>query len=313
MTLLARNAPTIFTPQRAAKEAQRARKMESVYFVGQQKAWDGRAVLTEVLEKYPVPPGGQRLAAEHRSALAQVFSILMWGELAAWRVAAQLADQMPDDEMRLAATAQAHDEARHYYVLHDYLQSLAVEVPPLDRHTRSFLNAILGSRHVLHKVVGMQLFVETIALTMFKMVREANVDPALAELLTYYERDEARHVGFGVQAAPILMEGTGLWGRVRLAAFEARVLLHMLRALQAVEPDLRRLGVEARQVLEEGGRRFAHILDDYRAERGRTSEGQLLGRAYAAVLEWAFPPVPVGWVPRLRATLAAFRGPSALA
>ena len=86
-----------------------------------------------------------------------------------------------------------------------------------------------------------------------------------------------------------------------------------LRALQAAQPDLQRLGVDARTILEEGGRKFAHILDDYRAERGRTAEGQLLGRAYGAVLEWAFPRGSTGSVARLRAAWAAFRGPSALA
>ena len=36
--------------------------------------------------------------------------------------------QLEDDEARMAATSQAHDEARHYYVMRDYLNLLG-EVP----------------------------------------------------------------------------------------------------------------------------------------------------------------------------------------
>jgi hypothetical protein len=310
--LLEAHAPSLFTPQRADQEAARARRMESIYFVGQAKAWDGRAVLQEVLARHPAPPGQPRLSAQHSQALARVFSTLMWGELAAWRTAAQQADQLPDHEMRLAATAQAHDEARHYYVLHDYLVSLGVHVPPLDRHTRAFLNLILSTRHPLQKMVGMQLLVETIALTIFKMVRDMNVDPALTELLAYYEKDEARHVGFGVQAAPILMENAGTWARLGLAVFEVRVLRHMLRGLGSMQQELAQVGVNVRDLVEEGGRRFARILDDYGQERRRTREGRLLGRFYGAALEWFFPRSPAGPTARARAAWRAFVAGTAL-
>ena len=66
--------------------------------------------------------------------------MLMWGELAAWRISAQLADRLEPLEMKMAATSQAHDEARHFYVMHDYLElatgglkELPVEELPLYR------------------------------------------------------------------------------------------------------------------------------------------------------------------------------------
>ena len=305
MELFAAGAPTLFTPQRAEKEAARARRMETIYHVGQQKAWDGRTVLAQALANHPRQPGG--LATQQLQALSKVFSVLMWGELAAWRVSAQLADLLPDHEMRLAATSQAHDEARHYFVLHDYLDALGVEVPPLDRHTRSFLNACMSAPDPLQKVVGMQMFVETIALTIFKMVRQMNVDPALSELLVYYERDEARHVGFGIQAAPSLMAKTSALGRARLVAFEVRVLSSMLLGMKSMEDQLRLLGADPRTLLEEGGQRFAHIVDEYRQEAGTTTaEGQLLARLYEGVLELAFPETPgTGVIKRVRNAAAA--------
>jgi len=313
--LLQKNAPTLYTPQRAEEEARRARKIESIYHVGQVKAWDGRAVLQESLARFPVKDGEERIPRRTREALASVFSVLMWGELAAWRVSAQLADLMTDNEHRMAATSQAHDEARHYYVLHDYLKALNVEIPPLDDHSRAFLNACLSTRSVLNKVVGMQLFVETIALTIFKMVREMNVDPALSLVLAYYERDEARHVGFGVQALPQLVARAGFGGRVRLLMFEARVLTSMLRSLKAREADLRLVGVDPRTLLEDGGARFQRIVDDYRQEIGRKTnvEGQILARVYEAVLAAGFPTDPAAslWA-RAGAAASALRRPSPL-
>ena len=290
MQLFARNAPTLFTPERAEKEASRARKMENMYHVGQGKAWDGRTVLQEAMARHPAPEGGERIPKREREALAKVFAMLMWGELAAWRVAAQQADLLEDYEARLAATGQAHDEARHYYVMHDYLMTLGVGVPPLDKHSRTFLNACLSAPLPIQKVVGMQMLVEVIALTIFKMVREMNVDPALTEVLAYFEKDEARHVGFGVQVAPALVRQLGPIGRARLVAFEARVLLAMLLALKNLEPDLRLVGGDPRLLLEEGARRFGAIVEDYRAEVGQTSmEGQLLTRLFEAVMDGVFP------------------------
>ncbi|MEW5855021.1 MAG: ferritin-like domain-containing protein [Myxococcota bacterium] len=289
--LIPKDAAFEFTPQRAEREATRARKMESIYHVGQLKAWDGRQVLEEALARHPTPPGGERIPRRQREALAKVFSILMWGEMGAWRVAAQLADQLTDLEQRLAATSQAHDEARHFYVFHDYLRTLGVQIPPLDKHSRAFLNACISTRSTMNKVVGMQLFVETIALTIFKMVREMNVDPALSEILVYYERDEARHVGFGVQVLPGLFAASGVAGRTSLLAFEARVLTAMLLSLKEREEDLRLVGADPRALLEDGRSRFARIMDEYRqeADRPSTPEGQLLARMYEAVIELAFP------------------------
>jgi hypothetical protein len=290
MQLFERNAPTLFTPERAEKEAARARKIENLYHVGQQKIWDGREVLREAFERFPAQPGQERIPRKEREALAKVFSMMMWGELAAWRVSLQLAEMLTDTEHRLAATGQAHDEARHYYVLHDYLKLLEVDVPPLDPYSRVFLNACLEAPLPIQKIVGMQMLVETIALTMFKMVREMNVDPALSYMLTFYEQDEARHVGFGAQAAPALVLAAGVTGRARLLAFEVKVLSAMLMALKSVEAELRLLGADPRALLEEGASRFAGIVADYKVEAGSTSaEGQALTRLFEAVMEGVFP------------------------
>jgi hypothetical protein len=312
--LLKAGEATLGGSARADKEAARARRLEGIYHLGQQRIWDGREVLREAFVRFPAPPE-ERLGRREREALAKVFAMLMWGELAAWRVSAQLADMVTDTEQRMAATAQAHDEARHYYVLHDYLSTLRVDVPPLDPYTRVFLNACISTRSPLNKVVGMQLFVETIALTIFKMVRQVNVDPALGFLLTYYERDEARHVGFGVQALPGMLVHAGARGRAGLWVFEAKVLGAMLLAIRNIEAELGLIGVPVRDLLEDGGQRFATVVAQYREELGgrTTPEGQLMARLYEAVTELSFPLPGQGdaWNRIRRAWSSLFR-PSAL-
>ena len=76
--------------------------------------------------------GGIQLSREKRDALAHPISMLMWGELGAWIVAAELAERLEDADARLAASSQVFDEARHFYMLRDYLALLHVPVPKLD-------------------------------------------------------------------------------------------------------------------------------------------------------------------------------------
>ena len=101
-------------------EARRARRMENIYHVGQAKIWDGRDVLAQLIAKHGKP----ELAPEKRRSLARVFSIIMWGELAAWKISAQLADRLVPLEAKLAAASQVHDEALHIPRDDDYLEAL---------------------------------------------------------------------------------------------------------------------------------------------------------------------------------------------
>src|SRR6185503_16687918 len=131
-----------------------------------------------------------------------VFGVIMWGELAAWKISAELADHLVPLEGRMAATSQAHDEARHFYVMYDYLRELG-EVPKhMDRASRVVLDLTLETKSLPKKLLGMQLMIETLALTIFQAVRESRLEPVLADLLRYYEKDEARHVGLGLQMLP---------------------------------------------------------------------------------------------------------------
>ncbi|MBA3456745.1 MAG: hypothetical protein H0T42_26890 [Deltaproteobacteria bacterium] len=61
--------------------------------------------------------------------------------------------------------------------------------------------------NLLYKVVGMQLLVESTAVVRFRTIAEAKLEPVLTDLLYYFERDEARHVGLGVLTLPEVRAG----------------------------------------------------------------------------------------------------------
>src|SRR5262249_52611380 len=166
----------MFDAPRLADEVRRAHKLASLYHRGQELAWDGRAVLAELVARHG---GGVALAEEKKAALAHVFGVIMWGELAAWKISLQLADQIVPLEPKMAATSQAHDEARHFYVMHDYLALLGAVPTTMDRASRAVLDMVLETPSLVKKLLGMQLMVESLALTIFQVVREARIEPVL--------------------------------------------------------------------------------------------------------------------------------------
>jgi hypothetical protein len=267
------------------REARRARRMESIYHVGQQRIWDGREVLKELIDKHGAP----KLPAKERKALARIFSVIMWGELAAWKISAHLADLLVPLEARLAASSQVHDEARHFYVMHDYLEALGDAPPKLDYWSRRVLEMTLSTKNLAKKLLGMQLTIETIALTIFQRVRELEVEPVLTELLPYYERDEARHVGLGIQMLPGLIAKMSFAERVDLAVFHLELYTSAVASLKSMEPDLLGIGVDPRSILAIGFRKQTDIDTMLREEFPSWPVDPPEQRVFAGLCEVLFP------------------------
>src|SRR3954468_20235781 len=80
----------MFDVRRSADEAKRFARCERLYHQGQEFAWDGKDILTMLLAEH----GGVQLADDKREALKQLLAIILWGELAAWKISAQLADEL---------------------------------------------------------------------------------------------------------------------------------------------------------------------------------------------------------------------------
>ena len=101
--------------------------------------------------------GMPNLPQETKEALGRVFALIMWGELAAWRISAELADELDSYEAKMAATSQAHDEARHFYTMYDYLVALDAVPDRLDPFAQKLLEEVMNADHLAKKLMGMQL------------------------------------------------------------------------------------------------------------------------------------------------------------
>jgi hypothetical protein len=279
----------MFDLERSAGEARRYERVANIYHRGQDLAWDGREVLARLVAKH----GGIHIPEGKRAALAGVFGPILWGELAAWKISAQLADQLVPLEAKMAATSQAHDEARHFYVMHDYL-SLALGSVPRGLHPASerLLGLVLETDDLAEKLMGMQLQVETTALTLFQHAREAAFCPVLSELLPYFEKDEARHVGLGTQVLPLLMRRMNRLEGARLTAFALRVTFWLLASNRAMEPSLRELGLDPRRLLVLAKSKQMIVWQEVWGATDKTQAdlGDAIARVMEAVASGLWPP-----------------------
>src|SRR5262245_37691058 len=295
----------MFELARSAEEAKRLHKCGTIYHRGQELAWDGRDVLAELIAKH----GGVHVAGEHRAALERIFTVILWGELAAWKISAQLADRLVPLEPKMAATSQAFDEARHFYVLHDYLSLLGASQPPPDKHTQAAIALVVGTRSLPQKLLGMQLLLEPMALTIFHVLRHLEIEPVLCELLEYYERDEARHVGLGIQALPHMLVRMRKDEGVRLIVVQLRMFYHVLRSMKTTQPCIEAIGADAREILDLGAAKQEVAVRMLFEEMGISNRKprDVVQRIVGAAAMVAFPKAGEGTMDRLRAAAGVLR------
>lgn len=242
-------------------EAKAARTLEEIYHKGQDRIWDGRTILSELTEQYGEP----NLSPEKLESIRRIFSVILWGELAAWKVSAELALKIDDFGPKMAATSQAHDEARHFYVMRDYLNHINCEPVKLPSSTEKFLSQVLTTDDMTKKLLGMQLMVEPVAITIFKFVRMSEVEPVLCELLSYYERDEARHIALGVKYLPGMIKELSYTQVIGLVYWQIRAMMIEVDGLRELEEDFRRLGFEPEDVFRHAEKRqldALHLLSE---------------------------------------------------
>lgn len=278
----------MFDVERSAGAAKRYAKMERIYHRGQHLVWDGHRVLDELWQRH----GGAGLRPEQHAAAQRVLGAIMWGELAAWRIAAQLADQLEPIEARMAATSQAHDEARHFYVMHDYLLRATGDFPrAMPKWSERLVASCLTADTVAKKILGMQLQLETTALTLFHALRESRLCPVLTDLLVYYEKDEARHVGLGTQLLPTLMRSMSISEQLGFSAFSFKVAALSLASLKQNERDFEVLGISPRRIAVLGKSKFTLVLNELwqLSPETRSALGERVGLVFDAVAEALWP------------------------
>lgn len=255
----------MFDRERSSAELKAAYKLERLYHQGQRLAWDGKAVLQDLVARH----GPVELDERSRKAVRRIFAVILWGELAAWKISAKLSDELEPLDAKLAATAQAHDEARHFYVMHDYLE-LVGELPrSLMPRTSQLLARVLDAPDTARMLLGMQLIIEPLALTLFSLVQQRKVEPVLDELMVYFERDEARHVALGVLYLPEVLRRLPLPKKAELAAWQLRSYLLQLDILKELEGDLVALGIDPREALRKARKKQIQATHLLAEELGR--------------------------------------------
>ena len=135
-----------------------------------------------------------RVCAERR---AFTFTQLFMGEQAALALCAQLLNMVPEIEARFCLAGQVIDEARHVEVFGRYLEKLGVKAP-INPPLEELVHRLLESDHYGEKIVGIQIFLEGIAVGIFQVFQHDSPDPLMRDILRLVLRDESRHAGFGV-------------------------------------------------------------------------------------------------------------------
>ncbi len=126
-----------------------------------------------------------------------LISQVLHGEQAALMTCGQLVNSVPDMDGKFAAAVQVIDEARHVEVFARYLQCHGRRFP-IDPDLQSIVTQLLAEHDWEAKCVGMQVILESIALSFFRLGEEKAVEPVLAQFIGRVHEDEARHVAYGV-------------------------------------------------------------------------------------------------------------------
>lgn len=271
--------------------------LAELYHKGQKNIWDGKDYLQECIERH----GGVKVTSENAEAIRNIFSVILYGELAAWKISSALAVNLEDNDARMAATSQAHDEARHFYVMHDYLEMLGEVPEDTNEHAMEFLETVANANSVAKMLLGMQMMVEPMALTLFKIVRKNNIDPVLSDLLAMFEKDEARHVALGTIYLPKLLKDMSVVQKADLIMWQFMGYMKQFEMLRSLKDDFVTLGINPRKAFELGRKKQVIAMETL-------SEG--LGKRYPfmdAMLQFidmraeiSFPRKPTRYTDRIK-------------
>lgn len=175
-----------------------------------------------------------------KRALVAILSKIGHGEAYAWLVSASMLNEVQSTGARAAVTMQVMEEAKHFVVLRELIQAFDVEIPRQSAWDYMLLEGCLKA-HGFNRFFGMNVLVETIALSIFGMLSDK---PGL-EVLRLFHLDESRHTALPdnyFREFPMTE-----WQKKNPMARAARLKM----ALPAVplvlflEPELAELGVDA--------------------------------------------------------------------
>jgi hypothetical protein len=179
-------------------------------------------------------------STRQKQAIVNILSAIGHGEAYAWLVSAELLAHVKSTGARAALTMQVLEEAKHFVVLRELIQSFDVPVPRLSIWEYLLLESTYKAKG-LDKFFGMNVVVEGIALSLFGMMSHF---PGL-EVLRLFHLDESRHTALPVnyfKDFPLTK-----WQRKNPAAKLRRlkIILPALLLIPLLEEDLAEVGIDA--------------------------------------------------------------------
>jgi hypothetical protein len=176
-------------------------------------------------------------------------------------------------------------------VMHDYLGELGYVPARMGRAPQALLDLVLETQKTHLKLVGMQLMIETMALSIFQGVRSTNVEPVLCELLKYFERDEARHVGLGMQYLPDMMREMTPMDVLGMSFFQVKLVGCALWELKLLEKDFAVLGLDPRELIDKTQKKQLAATQEAWQAIGMSvdADDNFISRSLQASIEMLFP------------------------
>lgn len=191
-----------------------AHRLDSLYSKSKRHQWNAELDVdwkrfdpeAEILDPRPdflsrLPCVQELAPAERRSLFKSVHvfltSQILHGEQAALMTCGQLVNLVPDMEGKFAAAVQVMDEARHVEVFARYLQCQGRRYP-IDPDLEAIVQSLLAEPDWEAKCVGMQIILESVALSFFRLGDQLAVEPVFRQFIGRVHEDEARHVAYGV-------------------------------------------------------------------------------------------------------------------
>jgi len=201
---------------------------------------DGRVLSDELIDIYGSPIW-ERLSEHERVDLnrriaAWRLSVLVYGEQGAMLACSQMVDIVTGTDQKFFQATQVVDEARHNEVLERYLETRLDGLHyPMPENERVLFDSILTDRRWYVKTIALQLVAETFAVSMFKMMGEAAVDPVLREVCRRILQDESRHMGFGMLALPAIVQEASTAERQEMEDYTCMALEKVLTGFFPLE------------------------------------------------------------------------------
>lgn len=141
------------------------------------------------------------------ASIAWTISQFLHTEQGAMMAAAKLVQAVPWADAKYYAATQVIDEARHMEVYARYLHDKLEWQFPVNDQLKSLLDLVLEPSEWDFTYLGMQVFIEGLALASFGFQYALTKDPLLKQITRYLIADEARHVAFGVLSLREVYEG----------------------------------------------------------------------------------------------------------